>query len=123
MQTVKLLENLERSIDSCMLVERSKLQNELRQVQRTLRSNEADEQAQQRLAALAEQITASITLSQQRRQSMPVIRYPETLPVVARLDDLKAAITAHQVVIDIDVGAHVSSVCVYNQKYIHIASG
>ncbi len=36
---------------------------------------------------------------QARLSAMPDIRYPEILPVVARLEDLKAAIEQHQVVI------------------------
>ncbi len=36
---------------------------------------------------------------QARLSAMPDIRYPEILPVVARLEDLKAAIGQHQVVI------------------------
>ena len=36
---------------------------------------------------------------QARLSAMPEIRYPEILPVVARLEDLKAAIEQHQVVI------------------------
>src|SRR6187402_2865694 len=100
MQTGKLLQNLERTLDNCMLADRWKLRNELRQLQRALHGKEADEQHQQRLATLAERVAASIARCEQRKQQVPaVINYPQSLPVVARLDDLKAAITTSQVVI------------------------
>ena len=56
MQTALLLQNLERSLDNCMLADRWKLRSDLRQLQRLLQGKEADEPNQQRLAALAERV-------------------------------------------------------------------
>ncbi|MES2605569.1 MAG: ATP-dependent RNA helicase HrpA, partial [Pseudomonadota bacterium] len=100
MQTAKLLQNIEHSLDSCMLADRWKLRSELRQLQRTLRDKDVDEHNQQRLATLSERVAASIARREQRQQRVPsVINYPPSLPVVVRLDDLKSAIAANQVVI------------------------
>ena len=54
--------------------------------------SKASKQFEKRLAR-------SSALASSRRSLAPQIQYPETLPVVARLDDLKAAIAQHQVII------------------------
>src|SRR5688572_14655923 len=100
MQAMKLLQNLERSLDGCMLRDYWPLRSTLRRLQRECREGKADDSAvQQHLATLAQRLAASAALRQQRAARVPVIRYPETLPVVARLDDLKKAIAENQVVI------------------------
>ncbi len=52
----------------------------------------------ERLAALLAQAQASVARLQQRQQRLPALSWP-ALPVVERLDDLRAAIDAHQVVV------------------------
>ncbi len=54
--------------------------------------NKASKQFEKRLAR-------SSAMASSRRSLAPKIQYPETLPVVARLDDLKAVIAQHQVII------------------------
>ncbi|WP_227981001.1 ATP-dependent RNA helicase HrpA [Nocardia spumae] len=48
---------------------------------------------------LDREITAAQTRIEARRNAVPVIRYPEQLPVSAHRDDIAAAIAAHQVVV------------------------
>ncbi|MDG3016724.1 ATP-dependent RNA helicase HrpA [Speluncibacter jeojiensis] len=48
---------------------------------------------------IAEQITRAQSRVEMRRASVPPIRYPESLPVSARRDDIAAAIEQHQVVV------------------------
>ncbi len=98
MQSVKLLQNLEHSLAVCPLVDRWVLRNQLRKLARELKGSDPSV-AEQQLAKLAERITASMAQAQTRKKLVPVVHYPPALPVVARIDELKKAITDHQVVI------------------------
>ncbi|MCF4009720.1 ATP-dependent RNA helicase HrpA [Rheinheimera sp. UJ63] len=60
----------------------------------------ADVAAQQsKLSRLCADIERSMALRQVRAKAVPALHYPQELPVVAKKDDIKAAIAAHQVVI------------------------
>ncbi len=98
MESVKLLQNLEHSLASCLLAERWPLRNQLRKLARDLKGGDPAAAGQQ-LVKLAERIAASVALVEARKRHVPVVTYPPVLPVVARIDELKAAITANQVVI------------------------
>ncbi|RVW03536.1 ATP-dependent RNA helicase HrpA [Rhodococcus spongiicola] len=51
------------------------------------------------MAALADAIASAHARLAARRDSVPAIEYPQTLPVSARRDDIAAAIESHQVVV------------------------
>ena len=51
------------------------------------------------LAAIAEELAAAEAKLERRRASVPAIRYPDTLPISARTDDIVAALEQHQVVV------------------------
>ena len=76
---------LEQRLGECMIRDRFALR-------KLAGDSKASKQFEKRLAR-------SSALASSRRSLAPKIQYPETLPVVARLDDLKAAIAQHQVII------------------------
>lgn len=55
-------------------------------------------QAQSKLRMLAEKINESVAHAEMRRAALPALNWPD-LPVVERLEDLKKAISEHQVVV------------------------
>ena len=51
------------------------------------------------IAKITAQIDRSVNLAEQRRAELPIPTFPESLPVSQRVDDIKAALASHQVVI------------------------
>ncbi|HTQ99835.1 MAG TPA: ATPase, T2SS/T4P/T4SS family, partial [Candidatus Acidoferrum sp.] len=98
MQTNKLIQNIESSLRRCLLKDRWPLHNRLQRLKRDAAKTPA-ETLQRQLEPLAQQVTASMALVEQRQRAVPIINYPESLPVVARAEAIKSAIAAHQVVI------------------------
>ena len=84
------------SIDECMLGDRFALARQCRQLQKQIAAN-AD--VDDKLLALAQRINASALRRKERQENVPKIIYPEDLPVTQRLDDIRKAITDHQVVV------------------------
>lgn len=78
-------------IPSCLLKDQFRLRRRLKHVQA--------EPEQPKLAALQAEIERSAALRLQREASVPAITYPEQLPVTAKREDIKQAISKHQVVI------------------------
>ena len=76
-------------LEHCLLKDRLRLRQ-------TLRNKRLDAKA---LARVTDQIAHSMALAAQRRAEMPAPTFPESLPVSQRLDDIKAALARHQVVI------------------------
>ena len=56
-------------------------------------------QVENNAANLAAQIERSMKRVEQRRAVLPKPTFPESLPVSLRVDDIKAALASHQVVI------------------------
>jgi ATP-dependent helicase HrpA len=84
------------SVDECMLGDRFALAKQCRQLQKQAAENiDVDD----KLLALAQRIESSALRVIQRRDNLPKILYPEDLPVAQRLDDIRKAITDHQVVV------------------------
>lgn len=84
------------SVDECMLGDRFALARQCRQLQKQIAAN-AD--VNDKLLALAQRINASALRRKERQENVPKIIYPEDLPVTQRLDDIRKAITDHQVVV------------------------
>ncbi len=63
---------------------------------RRLAQARADDAA---LAKVAAQITAAERRAARRRAAVPAVAYPASLPISARVDDIRAAIRDHQVVV------------------------
>ncbi|OZG73502.1 ATP-dependent RNA helicase HrpA [Hahella sp. CCB-MM4] len=77
--------------DLVLTKDRYRLQQQWRQLQQ--KESEKD------LETFCKKAEASAALREERRQKVPAVKYPETLPVVERLDDIRQAIAEHQVVI------------------------
>ena len=81
-------------LDRCMLRDRRRLAGWLERLSRNRR--DVDPREVERLAG---QVAASVARREQRRASMPAIRYDESLPVHAMRAEIAAAIREHPVVI------------------------
>ncbi|MEO8037417.1 MAG: ATP-dependent RNA helicase HrpA [Betaproteobacteria bacterium] len=88
-----LLDPLYARLAQCMLVDQGRLRGQL------ARLREAPNLPAEQLAAIAAAIETSIARAAQRRARLPVISYPEELPVSERRHEIAAALRAHQVVI------------------------
>ncbi|HEY0963454.1 MAG TPA: ATP-dependent RNA helicase HrpA [Pseudomonadales bacterium] len=98
--SLKTLRELERRLSDCLLRDRYPLQQSLRRLLREAQNERGgDTRVQQQIAALAERIERSTAAMLRRRASVPAVQYPEGLPVAARVDDIKAALEQHQVLI------------------------
>ncbi|MCJ7453119.1 MAG: ATP-dependent RNA helicase HrpA [Steroidobacteraceae bacterium] len=82
------------ALDQCLLRDRRRLEAWTNRL--ALRGGRVDPRE---LDRLARQLDASIAKVDARRQSVPVIRFDDTLPVHSRRDAIAAAIAASQVVI------------------------
>ena len=90
------LKNLSSAIQGSMLRDRQRLRRQLDRLQQRLRQGKP---VNQDLQKLDQQITVSVDQRQQRKTNLPVINFPESLPVSARRDEIAAAIDANQVVV------------------------
>lgn len=84
-------ERLLKNLDQALIADRHRLRRQLHE----LRKN-PDEA---KLAQWLERFQVSVDKVEARRLSVPTIRYDEALPIAAKRDEIKAAITAHQVVV------------------------
>lgn len=81
----QLHQELKTAIDQCMIKDRFRFKKELH--------------SRQGRQKLARRVEASAALAESRRQSLPNVEFPENLPVSGRVEDIKAALAKHQVVI------------------------
>lgn len=87
---------LHDAIQRCLTREAAELDRALTRISRRIAR---EQPAARDLLALEARIAASCAAAETRRESIPAIAYPDDLPVVARRDDIAAAIRDHQVVI------------------------
>jgi len=80
-----------KNLDQAMSADRHPLRRDLLALQK-----QPDEA---RMARWLERFQASCATAEARRQSLPPIRYDDSLPIAARRDDIKAALLAHQVLV------------------------
>lgn len=88
--------DFEAALADTLLMHRPKLRKLWRAVQESQRAPETLQQTQQKLLGL---LTESQALVQNKRQTVPVLQFPETLPVSARRDEIAETIIKNQVVI------------------------
>ena len=84
------------SVDECMLGDQFAFARQCRQLAKQDRENT---DIGDKLLALAQRINASVLRRKARQESLPKIVYPQDLPVAQRLDDIRKAISEHQVVV------------------------
>ena len=90
------IEELKTLLPQCLLPDWVRLG---RRLGRLLRDHHHPDQREALLERLRQQVLASITLREERRLNVPRVAYPPELPIIARKDDIVAAIRAHQVVV------------------------
>lgn len=83
----KLLQNL----DHAMIADRHRLRRQLHKLRK--RPDEA------KLAQWAERVQASCAQVTARQQSVPLVRYDDSLPIAAKRDEIKKALAEHQVLV------------------------
>src|SRR5690606_19885434 len=95
-QNFPSLRQLEDSLAHCLIQDRHPLRRALRRLRHDQREGrDVGEQA----ARLAARIARSREQVERRRAALPAIDYPAALPVSQRVDEIKAALEEHQVVI------------------------
>ena len=58
-----------------------------------------DERRENTLATIGRDVTAAEARLERRRASVPAVSYPDELPISGRVDDIRAALESHQVVV------------------------
>ena len=58
-----------------------------------------DERRENTLATIGRDVTAAEARLERRRASVPAVSYPDELPISGRVDDIRAALETHQVVV------------------------
>ena len=102
-QTLRLLEQLAPRVQLVMLADRQRLSRCLHQLRDLARNRNGRSLDADRLVLdvleLSEQLAKAEQRLVDRRALVPAISYPEDLPVVQRRDEIKKAISDHQVVV------------------------
>ncbi|HAQ85044.1 MAG TPA: ATP-dependent RNA helicase HrpA, partial [Pseudomonas sp.] len=79
-----------------MYADRHRLRRQLHDLRKKAGAAPIDEE---RLAQWLERFQASAAKVEARRQSVPVMRYDDSLPIAAKRDEIKAALEKHQVLV------------------------
>ncbi|WP_312936240.1 ATP-dependent RNA helicase HrpA [Pseudomonas sp.] len=85
------IDQLLNNLDHAMIADRHRLRRQLHDLRK--RPDEA------RLAQWVEKVQASCAQVVAREQSVPVIRYDDSLPIAAKREDIKKALAEHQVLV------------------------
>ncbi|MDO9617342.1 MAG: ATP-dependent RNA helicase HrpA [Pseudomonas sp.] len=87
------VDHLLKNLDQTLLGDRHRLRRQLHELRKQAPVDEA------RLAQWLERFEASRAKVEARRLSVPPMRYDDSLPIAAKRDEIKAAISKHQVVV------------------------
>ena len=85
------IDQLLRNLDHAMIAERHRLRRQLHELRK--HPDEA------KLAQWVEKVQASFARVTARKQSVPLIRYDDSLPIAAKRDEIKKLLAEHQVLI------------------------
>lgn len=85
------IDQLLRNLDHAMIAERHRLRRQLHELRK--HPDEA------KLAQWVEKVQASFARVTARKQSVPLIRYDDSLPIAAKRDEIKKVLAEHQVLI------------------------
>ena len=88
------ISHLLKLTDSCLARDQHAFRRQLHALKRQTGSN-----VDQRLDVLGQKIADSAAVVEHRRQALPVITYPQELPLAGKVEDIKRALADHQVVI------------------------
>ena len=89
-------EQLLKNLDQAMFADRHRLRRQLHDLRKKVGAAPIDEE---RLAQWLERFQASVAKVEARRQSVPAMRYDDSLPIAAKRDEIKAALEKHQVLV------------------------
>ncbi len=89
-------ERLLNNIDQAMFADRHRLRRQLHDLRKQAAGAPLDDE---RLAQWVARFQASVAKVEARRQSVPVMRYDDSLPIAAKRDEIKAALEKHQVLV------------------------
>ena len=87
------VDQLLKNLDQTLLGDRHRLRRQLHELRK---QNPVDEA---KLAQWLQRFEASVAKVEARRLSVPAMRYDDALPIAAKRDEIKAAISKHQVVV------------------------
>jgi ATP-dependent helicase HrpA len=87
------VDQLLKNLDQTLLGDRHRLRRQLHELRK---QNPVDEA---KLAQWLQRFDASVAKVEARRLSVPPMRYDDALPIAAKRDEIKAAISKHQVVV------------------------
>ncbi len=85
------IDTLLKNLDQALFADRHRLRRQLHELRK-----QPDEG---KLAQWLERFQASVAKVEARRQSVPSIRYDDSLPIAAKRDEIKAALEKHQVLV------------------------
>ncbi|WP_367597959.1 ATP-dependent RNA helicase HrpA [Pseudomonas fulva] len=85
------IDTLLQNLDHAMIADRHRLRRQLHELRK--RPDEA------KLAQWAERVQASCAQVTARQQSVPLVRYDDSLPIAAKRDEIKKALAEHQVLV------------------------
>ena len=85
------IDTLLKNLDQALFADRHRLRRQLHELRK-----QPDEA---KLAQWLERFQASVAKVEARRQSVPSIRYDDSLPIAAKRDEIKAALEKHQVLV------------------------
>ncbi|WP_248921017.1 ATP-dependent RNA helicase HrpA [Pseudomonas entomophila] len=85
------IDQLLQNLDHAMIADRHRLRRQLHELRK--RPDEA------KLAQWVEKVQASCAQVTARQQSVPAIRYDDSLPIAAKRDEIKKALAEHQVLV------------------------
>ncbi|WP_455231974.1 ATP-dependent RNA helicase HrpA [Geopseudomonas aromaticivorans] len=96
MSAVPAFDQLLKNLDQALNADRHRLRRQLHELRKQSGTPSWDEA---RLAQWLERFQVSVAKVEARRLSVPRIRYDDALPIAARRDEIKDAISKHQVVV------------------------
>ena len=85
--------SLHKNLDQVLIADRHRLRRQLHELHKAGHADEA------KLAQWLERFQASAAKVTARRQSVPAMRYDDSLPIAAKRDEIKAALEKHQVLV------------------------
>ncbi|WP_369958960.1 ATP-dependent RNA helicase HrpA [Pseudomonas benzenivorans] len=86
-------DQLLKNLDQTLIADRHRLRRQLHELRKQAQPDQA------KLAQWLERFQASAAKVEARRLSVPAMRYDEALPIAAKREEIKAAISKHQVVV------------------------
>jgi len=89
-------EQLLKNLDQAMYADRHRLRRQLHDLRKKAGDSPIEEE---RIKQWLERFQASAAKVEARRQSVPVMRYDDSLPIAAKRDEIKAALEKHQVLV------------------------